>query len=115
MIPNEYDVSEIAFTQGFPSFSIFTPSNGTSLADPSTLIGTFNDSDYFDYGFIVSDENDINQKIDAIPCNDAIDQYGLDDSQKFLIKQNYDHSFDYFLCPDLKSFKLFTENWLSFV
>ncbi len=54
-------------------------------------------------------------KIDAIPCTEAIEKYIDSEEIRHEIKKAYHNPIDNFVCPDLGSIDLYTENWLAFV
>ena len=55
-VPNDV-VYEMTYEKGFPSFSIYTATEG-KITDPSQLKGKYNDEEKFKFYFTVGDRSD---------------------------------------------------------
>ena len=69
MSPNDDTIYEVSLDQGFPAFYTFNRNNDGTFSD------TYSDDTLFDFFFYTFDESLVMNKIDAIPCSEAVPKY----------------------------------------
>ena len=107
-LPNKDNYYDISIDQGLPAFYVSTRSNDES----GSYIYTTNDSDLFEFGFVLNLSANLEdleakpQYVDALDCKTVVGKYVTNEYAKEQILKEFDANSD-FLCPDLPSFQLY--------
>ena len=104
-----------SYTNGFPSFSVYTVSAENWQGGRDDRPGTYNDETKFEILFSISKSGEDDKEVAAIPCDEAISKYvGDSDPTADLIRVNFGEDIDKYVCPDAPSFSVYEKNFMSF-